>query len=467
MENKTNAFLMLINEIHNNNIYFYIYLYNSVIMFKRFCYLFYIFVSESIKFHFLNFKNSLIYKLPKLERLEFVKSITYKLEDLNIVYVKIFQSLCLEKDILYDNEKDYLLKYTDNVPYKSEEVDYELLDLLESKYNIKLEDGQPINSGIIGIVFKGLDGNNNESKVVIKILKNDIEKKLNAVFNEIECLTSIFSYIPFLNNLNLHKLFLDNKESLLNQVNFIKEVTNIEIFKFKNQNLPEYKIPYVYKEITNIYNNVIVMENIKGLTINDIENLDSNIKEEFGKLLMKFGFISILYNSAVHCDLHAGNIFFYKNDKNSGLPKYQLGLIDFGLCCYPDKNNQNYYYIFFNDLFYKKDFSNKQEVLNVIKNIIHEKEYFDYISFKKKEQLLLNAKECILKYLEKDFDVIFLMQLCKIFKKYNLSFSNEFNQICLSLNSCNSLTKTLCKSVTNTQLKCIEELTQINKLITI
>jgi predicted unusual protein kinase regulating ubiquinone biosynthesis (AarF/ABC1/UbiB family) len=463
MKTNTKAFILFINKIHNINMQCC----NNLLIIGRFFYLFYIFTSETIKFHFNNLINSSIHKLPKNERLELVKSITYKLEELNIIYVKIFQSLCLEKDILYPNEKDYLLKYTDNVPYTSDEVDYELLDLMESKYNIRLEDTQPINSGIIGVVFKGLDGNNNDSKVVIKILKNNIEKKLNAVFNEIECLTYIISYIPFLNNLNLHKLFLDNKESLLSQVIFLKEVTNIEIFKFKYKNLLEYRIPYVYKEITNIYNNVIVMENIKGLTINDLEKYDSNIKEEFGKLLMKLGFISIIYNSAVHCDLHAGNIFFYINDTNSGLPKYQLGLIDFGICSYPDKNNQNYYYIFFNDFFYKKDFSDKEKFNNVIKNIIHEKEYFDNISLKKKEQLILNSKECILKCLEKDFDIIFLMQLGKIFKKYNLSFSNEFNQICLSLNSCNSLGKILCNHVTNTQYECIEELTQINKLIEI
>ena len=455
MRNKTKAFLLLINEIENNNNY----LYNNLKMIGKLCYLFYIFISEFIKFKFNNFIYNL-YNLPILERLTLIKSITTKLEDLNIVYVKIFQSLCLQKDILYNNEKDYLLKYTDNVPYKSEEVNYELLDILESKYNIRLEDNEPINSGIIGIVFKGLDGNDNDSKVVIKILKNDIEAKLNAVFNEIEYLSYIISYIPFLNNLNLHKLFLDNKESLLNQVNFIKEVTNIEIFKFKNQNMPEYIIPYVYKEITNNYNNVIVMENIKGLTINDIENLDINIKEEFGELLMKFGFISILYNGAVHCDLHAGNIFFYINNENCGLPKYQLGLIDFGLCCYPNKNNQNYYYIFFNEFFYKKNFSNKENFSNVIKNIIHEKEYYDNISLKEKEKLFLELEKCIVKSLEKELELTFISKISKIFKKYNLTFSSEFNQICLSLNSCQSLGKTLCNSVTNTQFKCMKKNTK-------
>ena len=331
---KTKAMLLLANQINNNNMQ----LYNNLIMFKRFCYLFYIFVSESIKFHFNNLINSLIYKLPKNERLTLVKSITYRLEDLNIVYVKVFQSLCLEKNILYEDEKEYLLKYTDNVPYKSEEVDYELLDLIESKYNIRLEDSQPINSGIVGVVFKGIDGNSNDSKVVIKILKNDIEKKLNAVFNEIEFITYIISFIPYFKNFSLNKLFLDNKESLLSQVDFLKEVTNIEIFRFKNQNLPEYRIPYVYKEITNIYNNVIIMENIKGLTINDVEKYDEYDKNEFGKLILKFGYISVLYNSAIHCDLHSGNIFFYKNNENSNLPKYQLGLIDFGIVSFPSKD---------------------------------------------------------------------------------------------------------------------------------
>ena len=463
MRNKTKAMLLLINKIHNNNNY----LYNNLIMFGRFFYLFYIFISETIKFHFINLINSLIHKLPKNERLTLLKCITHKLEELNIVYVKVFQSLCLEKNILYDNEKHYLLKYTDNVPYKSEELDYELLDLIESKYNIRLEDAEPINSGIVGIVFKGLDGNANDSKVVIKILKNDIEKKLNSAFNEIEHLTYIISYIPFLNNLNLHKLFLDNKESLLDQVNFLKEVTNIEIFKFKNNNLPEYRIPYVYKEITNNYNNVIIMENIKGLTINTIQNLDINTKEEFGKLLMKFGYISILYNSAIHCDLHAGNIFFYINDSNSGLPKYQLGLIDFGLCSYPNKNNQNYYYIFFNDFFYKKDFSNREKVNTVIKNIIEEKEYYDVINIKNKELLLFDSEKCFKNFLNKEIDLTFIYTLSKVFKKYNLSFSREFNQLCLSLNSSQSLSKMLCKSITKTQYKCIEELTQINKLIKI
>lgn len=466
MRNKTKEMLLLANEIHKNNTY----LYNNLIMFGRFFYLFYIFISESIKFHFNNLINSLIYKLPKNERLTLVKSITHKLEDLNIVYVKVFQSLCLEKNILYNNEKDYLLKYTDNVPYKSEEVDYELLDLIESKYNIRLEDAEPINSGIVGIVFKGLDSNANDSKVVIKILKNDIEKKLNTVLNEIECLTYIFCYIPFLNNLNLYKLFLDNKESLLDQVNFLKEVTNIEIFKFKYQNLPEYKIPYVYKEITNNYTNVIVMENIKGLTIHDIKEYNTNIKDEFAKLYIKFGLISILYNSTIHNDLHAGNVFFYINDNNSLLPKYQLGLIDFGICCFPNKNNQNSYYYLLTEMNINKKFDDEDEINKLINVIVEEKDKLINLKINNNEKyknLKNHGINILKKYSNLPASTKFLIDLAVLFKKNNFNLSKEFHEICLGLKTVETIGTTLSSDWKKLEKECLQELTQINRLIEI
>ena len=466
IKRKTSATLLLINEIDNIFISFS----SNLFMIMRFFYLFYIFISETIKFKTKNLTNTLIYRVPKLERLTLIKSITHKLEELNIVYLKIFQSLCLEKNILHQDEKDYLLKYTDNVPYKSQEIDYEILDILEKEYNIKLEESQPINSGIIGIVFKGLDVSNNNSKVIIKLLKKDIEEKLNTVFNEIECLSYMISYIPFLNNLNLHKLFLDNKESLLNQVNFVKEVTNIEIFKFKNKNLPEYRIPYVYKEITNNYNNVIVMENIKGLTIDDIEKLDTTIKEEFAKLFQKFGFISILYNSAIHNDLHSGNVFFYINNINSGLPKYQLGLIDFGICCFPNKNNQNSYYYFFNEFFINKKFDNLDKIDELSSVIIEEKYELNKLKNNNNEKYrsLRNEKIKILKkYSEIEISCNFLFDLAILLKKNNFNISKEFNEICLGLKTVENVILTLSPENKKIQNKVMLELNQSNKLLEI
>lgn len=450
------------NNIHKKNLAYY----NILKMFYNFFKLFYIFLSQFLIFTSKN----IIYKLkklPYLDRLILVKNITYKLEELNIVYVKVFQSLCLDKNILNEDEREFLLKYTDSVPYSSDDIDYELLDILESKYNICIDNNNnsPINSGIVGIVFKGTHNNNNR-KVVIKILKNNIEERLIKVFNEIEFITNIIKYIPYLNNLNFNKLFLDNKESLLNQINFVNEVKNIKLFKEKNKNLEEYIIPYVYEEITNDYNNIIVMENIEGLKIDEIKKMDPQIKNEFGKLFVKFGIVSILYNSAIHNDLHAGNVFFYINDTNNNnlKPKYQLGLIDFGICVFPNRENQNVYYTIFYEMLVNQNFNN---IKYVIKNIINESEYFEEMPENLKLNLINESIKLFKQYKSICLDAYFLFLFCKILKKYKLTFTKESNEIFFGCFTVNALANELCINLNETQKEVLNNLSYMNNLIQI
>ena len=62
-------------------------------------------------------------------------------------------------------------------------------------------------------------------------------------------------------------------------------------------------------------NNVIVMTDITGLRYNDIKDLDQSVKYKFAKLLNKFGVLSILFHSCINGDFHAGNVFFYIDNK--------------------------------------------------------------------------------------------------------------------------------------------------------
>lgn len=313
-------------------------------------------ICEIIKFYTKKCVNCL-YKIPS-NRLDLIKKLSKKLEEENIVYVKIFQALCLDKDLLTSDEQNYLLKYTDNVPYENNEIDYDLLDKLEHEFSITLTSKIPINCGIVGLVFDGYDSSNN--KVIIKMLKNDILQKFTNVFDELLYISYMCQYIPYIKSLKITKLLLDNEKILLNQMNFIKEVEAIEIFSIKYKNNKEYVFPKVYREITEKYDRLLVMENISGLKFKDIETMDKTIKEEFAYCLNKFGILGILYHSVIHCDLHSGNVFFYLNDEtsliNSDIPKYRLGIIDFGICCFPNKENQNSYYIFFNDIHHNENY---------------------------------------------------------------------------------------------------------------
>jgi len=469
---------MKLNEILNENFnekfkditcniykkYFDTNIFDNLKIFKKLINIISIFLGETIKFNLNNLLNKYIFFIPKNERIELIKSITYKLEKINMLYIKIFQSLCLENDYLYENEKAYLLKYIDKVPYNIEDIDYDLLNALQRDFNIIIENTEPINAGIIGIVFEGFDINNN-SKIVVKLLKKNIKSKLNDFFNELDFLTYFTNYIPYINSLKLNNFVNDTREILLNQANFENEVINTEFFKFKFENLIQYKIPFVNKEITNKYNNVIVMENIRGLTINDIKNMDIKIKNEFGILIIKFGLLQTLFKNVIHCDFHAGNIFFYMNDNDSLLPKYQIGIIDFGICCFPKKESQNSFFNFFDKILLKKE-KNINILITTIIDLINEKEIFQ--SYDKKIQEYIST-ECIniINKIQDSYNFKLFISLTILLKKYNITFNKDFNNAIFSVLTANTLTKELCEKYIELQEKCFNELIEVNNLLKI
>ena len=432
--------------------------------FMKILFLNFLIIKEISTFYFYNFIR-LLNQQPKIQRLELIKNITYRLEELNIIYVKIFQSLCLDKNLLYDEEKNYLIKYTDTVPYSSDDIDYNYIDKLESEYNIRLDSNLPINSGIVGVVFKGIHGNDNNNKVVIKILKNNIKENFEQIFNELEFIGNFLNYIPFLKRLNIKKFVDDNKELIKIQTDFTNEAKNAEIFYNKFKNNETIIIPHVYKEITERYNNIIVMENIKGLTYNDIKNIDIKSRNSLGRELIKIGLFSVLHHSAVHCDLHVGNVFFYINDENTmkekDVPHFQIGLIDFGLCCFPNRKIQNYYYLFLYELIYKNNYTNFYEIISAF---IENKENLQKMNNIDSEIFKNRCQKCFNKYWGRP-KVLF--EILNIFYDYDICFSKEFNHISLSLQTVNSLGRELNENIVQVQNELIIEFNNLQKMLEI
>ena len=319
------------------------------------------FIYEFCSFYITNFFGNKITGLPQKNRVILVKNITKKLEKINIVYVKVFQSLCLEQGILTDIEKDYLMKYTDSVPYSNDEVYFDMLDKLEEEFGIVVENKTPINSGIVGVVFKGINKRDKDKRIVVKMLKRGIVEKYRQAYNDLESLVKYLQWVPYVNSINYIKMIGDSKESILNQTDFTKECYNIEYFNKKYKNNKEFVLPEVYSSITQLHNNVIVMTDITGLRYNDIKDFDESVKYEFAKLYNKFGLLSILFHSCMNGDFHAGNVFFYIDNKEDVcgniVPKYKLGIIDYGLCYYPTPENQNAYFTFFYNIQVKKEFN--------------------------------------------------------------------------------------------------------------
>ncbi len=416
-----------------------------------------------------------IFYLPNHSRLDLIENITKTLESVNIVYVKVFQSVCLDKNYLHDNEKDYLIKYTDSVPFNTDEVDYDLLNKIENEFEIEVYYDKPLNSGIIGVVFPGYY-KKYDKKIVVKMLKKNIEQNLITFFKEIHIIGYFLRYIPFINLLNIDKIINDNRELLIGQLDFMRELTNMEIFKDKNKMFDFLTVPTGYREITECYNNIIVMDDIKGLTIRDVKNMSREIKEEFGELIMKIGMNSILFTGANHNDLHSGNIFFYissKQEIESGLPKYRIGLIDFGICNYIEGKEQSSYFYFFYNICFQHVYDNYEKNVESLIIIIEEKDKFLKLDKNIQELIVNNSINIIDEYFKDktDFGIVCGINILKIFKKYGFTFSKNFNKCILSLNCINTIGIELCTNPLVTQNKVVNELVKdyeyINNLIKI
>ena len=108
------------------------------------------------------------------------------LRDNNILFTKIFQSLATTANLsLSPDQQAELMRFTNNVSYTEQEINYKCLTHIEQTYNVQI-DRRVINSGMIALVFKGVDSSGN--KIIIKLKRNGISVDV-AWFWLCECVT--------------------------------------------------------------------------------------------------------------------------------------------------------------------------------------------------------------------------------------------------------------------------------------
>ena len=133
----------------------------------------------------------------------FIQNITRHLASKNILYVKFFQAISLNNNLIDGATNQELIKYTDSVPYCSDDIDWEVIMNLKVFYGIDfLYNTTPINAGMISLVYKMNDGIENQ-EVVVKIKRVGIEEKLNDAIDKMKFMIYLLSFIPQLNHFNL------------------------------------------------------------------------------------------------------------------------------------------------------------------------------------------------------------------------------------------------------------------------
>jgi predicted unusual protein kinase regulating ubiquinone biosynthesis (AarF/ABC1/UbiB family) len=256
----------------------------------------------------------------------FIDRLTYKLASINMLYVKMFQAFALNNSLIDDKTNNKLLKFTDNAPWSSKDLDHNTLFKLEDDYNIVFRDGlEPINSGMISLVFKGYK--KNSEIVIIKIKRKNIEENLDDAIEKLLFFIYVISFLPIVDKYQIPQLVKKNINIIRQQTNFHTEIQNMTKIKHNCRGLKYIKIPSANPDVTKKYPNVIIMDYIDGMPINKVLESDYEI---FAKQVLKFGLVTTLIHGVSHGDLHSGNVLFIK-DENDEKYKYKVGVLDFGI----------------------------------------------------------------------------------------------------------------------------------------
>ena len=413
-----------------------------------------IFIKESIfmmKLFFIIFSESLFYCFYK-DLKYFVTRISHRLASINILYVKIFQAIASNNSLIDDKINNELLKFTDNAPWSYSDINYHDIIEFTNDYNLSLESGfeNPINSGMISLVFKAYKRDTNED-LIIKMKRNNIENKLNDAIQNLQTFMFFLSFFPVINKYQIANVVNKNIDIIKHQTNFLEEVDNIIKIKNNCKNLKYVQIPNVYKEVTEKYPNIILMEYINGVKINDIKEEDY---EGFAKQVMKFGFVTTVVHGITHGDLHGGNILFIK-DENNDKYKYKIGVIDFGIIYQLDNNFKDLLFDIFTTMLENPPRETAIKIIesglidppNIIKQI-PQKHYENIIDFTIEiiKETIKTSKKAnqlqIYKFLYKLKDYLNNYELANL----GIRPSDNFVKIQLVLAMSHGVTLTLCKN---------------------
>jgi predicted unusual protein kinase regulating ubiquinone biosynthesis (AarF/ABC1/UbiB family) len=368
----------------------------------------------------------------------------------NVLCVKIFQAIALNNDWIDEEFNSHLKIYTDQAPYDNFDINYKTLKKLNHRYNLQcIHMSIPYRSGMISLVYKMIDSNG-ETKIV-KIKRRNIEAKLEQSIQELQFIIRLLSWVPYFNALDISTSLDKNIGSLKQQLDFQEEVKNMREAYQNCSRLSYLRIPQVYDEITEQFDNVIVMEYLEGVSIQEVAQEDYDI---YAKLIIKYGIVSLLLHGVTHGDLHGGNILFIKTiDNNTSREKYQLGILDFGIVLRLHENFKKTLLEIFIHLFTKPSIELARDILfasiepvEVFRNL-PEEHMAKILTFTANiiHDTIHVAKQAnqvkIYEFLTEFYNYLSENNL----KKLGLKVNENVIKIQMALGMCNGLNMTLCK----------------------
>jgi ubiquinone biosynthesis protein len=291
---------------------------------------------------------SLFWLRNKHKKLPLAKRFRLAIESLGPVFVKFGQMLSTRRDLLPEDFSKELTLLQDKVPAFSGEIAQQLIiDALGQERFTQLFrdfDIQPLASASIAQVHSAtLIEQGQEKKVVIKVLRPDIEMTIKADVKMMSFLATMAArFLPDGKRLRPKEVVEEYRRTIIDELDLYREAANaIQLRRnFSQGRLSDNHlyIPEIFSECS--AKNILVMERIYGIGVSEVSTLqqlgvDMKSLAERG---VEVFFTQVFRDSFFHADMHPGNVFV--NATNPGDPTWIA--IDFGIVGTLNREDKRY-----------------------------------------------------------------------------------------------------------------------------
>ena len=272
----------------------------------------------------------------------------FRLEAIRLggVMIKVGQFMSARLDILPQEITDELSGLQDEVVPESFE---NIRKVLETEFSSSLEEKftyfekTPVASASIGQVHHahlicqlpgGKEGENEMQEVVVKIQRPHIDEIVNVDLSALKVVGSwLYRYPPIHKRANVPSLLEEFSLSLYEEIDYLHEGKNAEIFAANFKDHSEIRVPAICWNYTT--KRVLTLEDVQSIKITDYSAIEAAgiDRAEIAERLFGIYLKQIFEDHFFHADPHPGNLFIHPLGKsdNDGKVAWELVFVDFGM----------------------------------------------------------------------------------------------------------------------------------------
>ena len=271
---------------------------------------------------------------PELSSTKRPQELRQVLTKLGPTFIKVGQALSTRPDLIKREFLDELIKLQDQLPPFD---NYIAFNIIETQLGCSIDDAyreispHPVAAASLGQVYRAVLHTGEE--VAVKVQRPNLRPTLNLDLYLMRLGAAwLAPWLP----LNLgHDLTLIVDEfgiKLFEEIDYLNEAKNAELFAANFQNDPEVKVPVIYWQYTR--NCVLTLEWIDGIKLTDLPKLKAAglDADNLIRIGVTSGLRQLLEHGFFHADPHPGNLFATLDGR--------MAYIDFGMMDQLDENTK-------------------------------------------------------------------------------------------------------------------------------